>query len=326
MSEKKAYILQGHGSEEEDTFLVPPGCLIVVKTMAGCTTQSYTILEKGLCSLTPAILKDPIAHYDDLERVFGSLAIYQAGDTCPSFHYSLLHCYQMSDIYWTGCNSFGSGVMDIDQIYADKALLECTRNMDPSRRRFRNQKEFGELDASFDHDSVYDSVYPYLSTLFQHSVFPTPDDIEIIVHQAIDDNVTEKDAMMEYIANEVSITQEELCDLFPGVYYHVICRATPTGMNLFHSSMNERYKIPSRVTYLSSQPPVRNLLRKHIGEAVAHRAPYLRRMYEMRYATPIQMPPFKKGPSRATRRRRQQRQRQKQKQRTAKNRNNKHNA
>lgn len=325
----KAYIIGGHGSErEDDPFTVPPRCIIVVKTYAGSTTQAYRFLERGLCSLTPEILKDPITHYEDLERVLGSLAIYQPGKVCPQFHYSLLQCYQMSDIYWTRCNSFGSGVMDVDLMYKDKGFIQCTRNMENYSRRIKNSNEFGELDTSFDHDSVYDTIYPYFSKLFQHSVFPNTEDIDIILHNGIDAGSNHLNTMLEYIADEVSTTQEELCSLFPGVYYHVICRATPAGMNLFHSSINEKYKIPSSVTYTSSNPRIRNLLGKHIGEAAAHRAPYIRSMYEKQYASIKGAAPLgqhtlslrTEGPSRATLRRRQQRQRQKQrKNKTKKN-------
>lgn len=304
----KAYILGGHGSERgAPPFTVPPGCIIVVKTYAGSATQAYSFLEKGLCSFTPEILKDPITHYAELERVLGSLAIYRPGVQCPQFHYSLLQCYQMSGVYWTGCNSFGSGVMDVDKMYADKDLLQCTRNMKSYNRRLQNQDEFRELyhSAVLNHDSIYDSIYPYFSKLFQHSVFPNTEDIEIILHNGIDEGYTRLDGILEYMSDEVSTTQEELCSLFPGVYYHVICRATPAGMNLFHSLVNEEYKIPSHVTYQSSKPYTQNLLGKHIGEAEAYRKPYIRNMYEKRYASV-------KGPSRATLRRRQQRQRQKQ--------------
>ena len=324
VKQPKAYIIGGHGSEREnETFIVPPKCIIIVKTYAGSTTKAYSFLEKGLCSLTPMILKDPIAHYDELERVLGSLAIYRPGNVCPQFYYTLLQCYQMSNIYWKGCNSFGSGVMDVDRMYTDKGLLECTRNMDPYHRSLKNDEAFSELDQyiAVDHDSVYDSIYPYFSKLYQHSVFPNPQDIDTILHNAIDDGVNNLHNMLEYIGDEVSTTQEELCSLFPGVYYHVICRATPTGMNLFHSSVNEIYQIPSRVTYVSSNPRIRNLLGKHIGEAEAHRKPYIRSMYEKRYTRPIDIvSSVKQGPSRATLRRRQQRQRQKQRQnRTLKN-------
>jgi hypothetical protein len=316
VKQPKAYILGGHGDERGDeTFIVPPGCIIVVKTYAGSTTKAYSFLEKGLCSLTPTILKNPIVHYDELERVLGPLAIYQPGDTCPHFHYNLLQCYQMSNVYWKGCNSFGSGVMDVDRMYEDNELLQCTRKMESYNRRLQNENEFGKLDQSrmVDHDSVYDSIYPYFSKLYQHSVFPNPQDIEIIIHNAIDDGSNNLDTMLEYIGDEVSTTQEELCSLFPGVYYHVICRATPAGMNLFHSSVNEIDQIPSRVTYVTSKPHIRNLLGKHIGEAAVHRAPYIRSMYEKRYATPADIvSSVKQGPSRSTLRRRQQRLRQKQ--------------
>jgi hypothetical protein len=213
----------------------------------------------------------------------------------------------MSDVYWKSCNSFGSGVMDVDRIYADKDFLQCTRNIDPHHRNIKNSNEFTDLDryTSFDHDSVYDTIYPYFSKLYQHSVFPNPQDIEIILHNGIDKGSNNLNDMMEYIADMTYIAQEELCNLFPGVYYHVICRGTPAGMSLFYSLINEKYKISSHVTYASSNPDIRNLLGKHIGEAESHRKPYIRSMYEKRYASV-------KGPSRATLRRRQQRRRQKQ--------------
>ena len=153
-------------------------------------------------------------------------------------------------------------------------------------------------------------------------MFPTPKDIEIILHNGIDEGNNQIDTMMEYIEEEVYTTQEELCSLFPGVYYHVICRTTPAGTELFQSVVNKEYKIPSHVTYQSSKPYIRNLLGKHIGEAETHRKPYIRSMYEKRYATPIDIvSSVKQGPSRATLRRRQQRQRQKQRKqnRTIKN-------
>ena len=169
VKQPKAYILGGHGDERHgnehgnEIFTVPPGCIIVVKTYAGSTIQAYSFLEKGLCSLTPTILKDPITHYDDLERILGSLAIYRAGDICPQFHYSLLACFQMNNLYSRRCSSFGSGVKDVDKIYSDKDFIKCTRNMEPHHKSIQNHHEFSKIDNynEFDHESMYDSIYPY---------------------------------------------------------------------------------------------------------------------------------------------------------------------
>jgi hypothetical protein len=290
----KAYIIGGHGEERNgETFIVPPGSIIVVKAYAGSVTKAYGLLEKGLCSLTPDLLKDPIAHYEDLTRVLGSLAIYEPGDSCPLFYYNLLSCYELSRVHTPKCDSFGSGVMDIDLIYADDTHLQCMRTTPSSNRSNNNARALRNVyqSTNIDHNSVYDFIYPYLSKLYQHSILPTTTEIEGFIHEAIDminenneNNITIF-TILDYIQNIVNITQETLCGLYPGVYYHIICRDTPVGKSLFEYNINNRtFHIPSRVTFASSTPETQHLLRQHISEAELHRKGHIKAMYERRYA------------------------------------------
>jgi hypothetical protein len=328
----KAYIIGGHGTEEgNETFIVPPGCIVVVKAFAGSVTKAYSFLEKGLCSLTPDILKHPITHYKDLEHVLGNLAIYKPGDVCPQFYYSLLQCYKYGDEdWWNTCNSFGSGVMDIDSIYADKGFLSCIKNSNRQNQEKVNKSKFLNVQSSIYNNNnnhiKYDAIYEYLQKLYRHSIFPTTEEIKAIIDEAIQYEAgtypdRALDEILNYIESELNITQEDLCYEYPGVYYHIICRATPTGLTLFQRTNpnNNVYHVPSNITYLSSKPAVRSLLKKHISEAELHRKPYIKSMYEKH--GPLLGPSL--GPSRATLRRRAQRRRQKQKNKTKKNTNKK---
>jgi hypothetical protein len=284
-SDTKAYIIGGHGSENDDkTFIVPDRCIVVVKVYAGSYTQGYSFLEKSLCSLSPDILKNPIDHYDDLKHVLGSIAIYKPDDLCPNFLYTLMQCYQHSGIYWSSCNSFGSGVMDVDSIYDDKERIQCMRNLTSSNRSLKSKIDFMAVDNPevLNHNSVYDSIYPYLEKLYQHSVYPTTDDIEEYVHEAIEDGANSFSDILTELEDKLHTTQKELCE-YPGVYYHIICRANPVGKNLFElNSEHQLYRIPPQVTFVSSNQHRRNLLKTHISEAELYRKPYIKRMYEKR--------------------------------------------
>jgi len=241
----KAYIIGGHGAEGSDDFEVPDGCIIVVKAYSGSLMQGYTFLKQELCSLSPDILKDPINHYADLYKAFGPLAIYKPGQKCPNFSYTLLSCYKHNS-EWNGCDSFGSGTIDVDSLYIDKIQRECIRHISKSTRRNKNYNEYRKLSTK----RIDSSTYAYMKQLYKHSVFPTSERIGDLMDDLSDEGANTLSDMLSGINVNVHHTQKDLCELFPGVYYNFVCRASQIGKQLFEYNENrESYHIPSDISF-----------------------------------------------------------------------------
>ena len=305
----KAYIIGGHGEEGHGTFIVPRGCIIVVKAYSGSELYAYNPSQIGLYSLTPDILKDPITHYDKLHHSVGSIAIFREGDECPNFSYTLLNCYAINT-RWVSCNSVGSGIMDVDLIYADKKHIEeITSSLNDRRKENRAKYEEAYQNPP--------SIYEYISQFYKYSVYP--DSWSVSNLSMLKRNLPDA---LSVINKAYTITQEQLCSSYPGIYYNFVCRFTTIGNKIFtyNKNVGSSHIPPEFTLYNKTNTNTQTLLRKHITESILHRKPYIRSIYNKEYSVPPiatqlsvkQESSIRQGPSRATLRRRQQRRRQKQ--------------
>ena len=296
----KAYWLRGHGSEPIDvnnTFIVPPGCIIVAKAQVGeamlFDTYSKYIQEFCESDTNKNMLKDPIKNIDDLIKMFGSVAIYKPGDKCPQFSYTFVNC-QYSKFSIASCGNFGSGVLDLDDD------IQCNNSY----------KSIIDLN--------HESVVPYITSLYENSIYPKMDDvlkrIQTITNldsetppaiaAAIASGVGRGEALsprddraravaLTIFNNDIfTINQEALCKkLGTGVYYNFICRARPYYTNVYTFNNNQSNKKYKRHQNAHGKENVRKelnikLLQDRIIEAEKIRAPLLARRYTSKYRLP----------------------------------------
>jgi hypothetical protein len=232
----KAYIIGGHGSEGEDskipTFIVPKGCMIVVKNQCGSYGLAYQKHQRGIASLSPAILKDPIGNYTTIANAIGDYAIYKEGQVCPNFSYTLLGCYPDEQTgKYTGCNSIGSGLIDVDRLYEDNDLIAHMRK-NGRNRQMENRNAF----KAFNSIPPKDEFYHYIAQLYKNSVFPTTSQIEKLMDAAKKDYQTKYSGVDRIIKTLDSklrgTTQNGMCNKFKGIYYNLVCRAVKRHDNL----------------------------------------------------------------------------------------------
>lgn len=207
MAAPKAYLIGGHGFEEEGFFRVPEGCTIVTKGIAGAPTLlgATRIYNKRLCTLPEEVLLNPSEHRTALIKNFGSVAVYEAGELCPKFSYALLDCFDTEEINEESfCDGYGSGLIDLQKKRASSSCEESATLSDYVH-------EWDTIDLS-----------RHISNFFAYSVYPT----EAEIKGKLDAADLEEMSLEDILDSEatVSVSQEELCARFPGVYYNFVCR------------------------------------------------------------------------------------------------------
>ena len=302
---EKAYLIGGHGSEGKGTFIVPPGCMVVVKAKTGYTTAMYD-RDKGFLKLSPEILNDPIANYPLLHKAFGSLAIYKPGDRCPNYSYTLVSYTKDVHKKMTGLYSFGSGLIDMNRMIADKDYLQ-------TRNQWKNLSNYEALSKQMHSNKA--KTHAYFEKMYEYSVYPTSSEVRNIITTLDGHGITSADDIINTLSKEYHITQEGLCSMFKGVYYNFACRVTSVSnklrisnvsylsntlpnvlrnmrplnkqnmtrkkeiLNTYHGTMPlSRYRDPHKSAQILHKESI-NMLKQHIGEAEKHRKPYIRNLY-----------------------------------------------
>ena len=299
---EKAYLIGGHGSEGRGTFIVPPGCIIVVKAKTGYATAMYD-RDKGFLKLSPEVLNDPITNYPLLHKTFGSLAIYKPGDRCPNYSYTLVSYTKNSNKKVSGLYSFGSGLIDTDRMISDKNYLQ-------TRNQWKNLSDYETLSKQMNSNNK-----AYFEKMYQYSAYPTSSEVSNVIDQLGERGITTADDIVNTLINEYRITQQGLCSMFKGVYYNFACRVTSNSSKLGISNVSylsntlpnvlrnmtplnkqnmtrkkailaayngemplSRYKYPHRRAQNLHNQSI-NMIKQHIGEAEKYRKPYIRSLY-----------------------------------------------
>ena len=233
------YAIAGHGDNGTETFIVPQGTTVVVREHIGDPAHRYTENINSLCEIDNNILAKPLKNSVALNEAFGSVAIYPPGSECPNFRYYLFNCFRSDSKFWEECIKSRSGIIDIRKA---KRIGQCT-------------SEPEQVDS--------DNLQGYFAGLFENSVWPQADNVAIIVeqletlyrHRMHRKPIYYEDTIMNKLENLFTITQEEICDLFPGVYYNFICRG-------FDENESESFVRDAGIT-----------------EAELHRKPHLKAYY-----------------------------------------------
>ena len=281
-----AYWIAGHGEEinYNNTFKVPPGCVIVVKATPGevIMEDAYNTFINTLCVMDKEKLKDPLTNSNYLIEKFGAVSIFKPGDDCPIFHYTLISCASSMGSPFSQCNPHGSGVIAIDE-KIEEDICEFQKKVGPSG------------------DAVN-----FISSLYENSALPTKTQVQdAIANLKIDtdkiswqmkDDLSKVDHIIRRISSLWKIDQSTICNtLGPGVYYNFICRFRGKESNDMYNMENPtRNRRGSHVTLKGIETikpmvtsvednidAIRNraLIRNRIGEAETKRKAILAKYY-----------------------------------------------
>ena len=213
---------------------MPAGCTIVVRAYPGMLTYDNEL--NTFCNTPISVLQHPILRIVDLYRQFKSVAIYEAGSMCPEFSY-VLSCRKS----FTLCtpNGAGAGVIDLQRFIRSDVCKDDLEN----------------LFALSEPPPPYELLVDYIASTYTYSVYPTSAFIREFLLQPVirrqiigktESTIVSVDVLLEraykalYDEIQLQITQEELCSLFPGVYYNFVCRGTPEGALAYNSNDNSR--------------------------------------------------------------------------------------
>ena len=290
MAVRKAYFIAGHGADGTDAFIVPEGCIIVAKQVAGELGYMPDAFEhfRHLNNLPQSIIVQPDIHSEEIVKTFGSVAIYKPGDICPNFIYDLVACYPLKS---NVCID-KSGVIEIkeqmrDRVYTeDYESIEDTTAWNHESSRFASERMDKIKDIVDNaYTEMYEEIVYMFEAMFEHSVYPTKNDIKQIINEnEFTDQLTKHVVkLMQYYKDKINTTtrttQKDLCERFPGVYYNFVCRYTATRSNVFEYNTT----IGKNLIKLNSRGNIgaapRNLLNAHLEESLFYRKPGVMKWY-----------------------------------------------
>lgn len=211
---KKAYWISGHGSQSKTTWKVPDNCIIIVKTIPGISQDGIFFRKyyKTWCNLDPELVKNPLFHLSELRNptVFQSIAIYKPGMLCPTFNYSIVDYYSKPKKYYPET----SGILDFDHVHENKNSIKINTNS-------YNDKD----------NLTFVEKCDFVANQFINSTYPTKDEVEsylktelLPIKNFFETSIDSINSLFGFIDMNFSITQEDLCKRFPGVYYNFVCR------------------------------------------------------------------------------------------------------
>lgn len=278
VNEPKAYLIGGHGSELDTYFIVPDGCTIVVKMAVGELNiiGNYNKAVTGLCSIDKESLLDPERYSNTIIKNIGSVAIYKAGDKCPSFEYSLTACFNRINLNTGIINDYYSYCMlklGVSDITSNNSLCDIYTTIPKNVVKY-----ITKASNQFSAISNDNKIIKFISDFYNLSEYPRKDEVITILNE-IKKDVPSKLSGNERITyyldklenhKKLIITQEDLCKINPGIYYNFVCRQKenifPTNLNSVVSLINRKNNIVGKV------------LRNRISETF-RRKPYIKKYY-----------------------------------------------
>jgi hypothetical protein len=247
------YLISGHGYENVDSFFpIPKGCYVVVTTKYADITY-YTDYAKRVDKLHKMenhLLQNPTAYSSELRHQLGSLVIYTEGQLCPNFKYHLLHCFKedRNSPDFTSCSSYGSGVIDIQKFkeksYPFRKLTPVKNSINPVETiasMYKNSvyPTSDDIHSALDEKRYNKQLRNDIRRQFRKEEYGSDNDNnhninENEVNYEFDiqkSKITLSDRLnalrMLHLTSKLDVTQETLCNLYPGVYYNFVCRNIP---------------------------------------------------------------------------------------------------
>jgi hypothetical protein len=243
-----AYTAFGHGFTPKDSyFTIPPNCIVIAKaeaneTLYTCTTDKILY---ALSDLRKPILMDPVEHRHTILNKMKSATIYQPGTRCPNF------IYQFAPEFTHGL------AQDLQNRIERHRMIEKIRERQSTLAELQKIKEsqthfikrglavmpfyIGSLDntSALQYEGDLSEVGSTLLVknvidyMYQQSVYPRKEDVHEVMKSIVGpiryefltiDSVSEEEQHQIKLHPKLRASQEDLCRMFPGVYYHLVCR------------------------------------------------------------------------------------------------------
>jgi hypothetical protein len=287
-----AYIIVGHGidpEEDNNEFVVPDNCVIVVKAHPGEPTTYITtipLMNKVGDEENQELYKNPLTNTKQIIKELGSVIIYKPGEKCPNY----IYMFRPSDMFYFNYN----GIFKT-----------------PLNRKIK-RKTYGD-------DINYDMLpKDYIKSIYNQSIFPTSEDVfNTILKANISIRESNKDMTMHDMENlwlsspeiwetmteeKYTITQKELLQIdnngiskMPGVYYNFVCRDATQTNNYYIENNNgdtvnisgeesryvpKYYIINPNINTIINKKDLKPLAYRIIAEAETKRKPLIRNFYK----------------------------------------------
>jgi len=256
-------------------FIVPNGCVIVVKAKPGEFSHSsviHPLLNKIGSVENQELYRNPLSNTKELINQLGPVSIYKPGDKCPNFVYTLFDY---------------TNNMKQHVITSHVGLLQTPL----------------KTPIGLNHYNENNTLINSINETYAESVFPKKESVKyyllrnILKREPTDTETTTLKTMMavnkadcgkfiDFFANFYSVTQKQLLKIDdtgvagrPGVYYNFICRYV-NDPYYNRQAYDHTDKVNPAITSILQQPKsTQNLFHRVLNETVRQRTPYVRNSY-----------------------------------------------
>ena len=187
-----AYLIGGHGSEDEPPFIVPEGCVIVVPTQMGRLTTGPEVQRNinALCSLSSYTIMNPLGNVKKIIQAFGSVAIFKEGDKCPGFSYTLLGCSASPTCEYDFTKKGSRYSVKCPDLNVCRANFSGVMNVSTDGRECLDTITFNQYSLHYYFqmnptpiNTIFNKVVEYFGFLYGYSVYPTPERVRFAVKE-----------------------------------------------------------------------------------------------------------------------------------------------
>jgi hypothetical protein len=290
-----AYTLFGHGSEPiQKDFIVPEGCYIIAKALPDQQVTHFYLKKLMRHFAKPnTIFTDPVHSKKDLIEKFGSFSLYSPGERCPNFVYSLGPDYMFInlaiafiEVVYTKSNKNRSevdlwidttlGVQDIPFDLTKESIKTKFKNIHPYKLKIKQLNDYFYINSKY---PTRDQVHNIFESAWGAEQYSQLEYYDFLKGSNKEENVLK----LKECNKQLEITQEQLCEKFPGVYYNFICRSLrikKTSLPYWIQSGIDWTINPNIVSYSTIPQNTRRVVKKVIGEAELKRKYTVKNKYQ----------------------------------------------
>lgn len=300
----------------EETFVVPENCYVVLKGSPDALVNIKEVdhIIQQLSTLDANTLENPTTHVGAIVKKIGPVSIYGPGDVCPNvryyfypefnyikplledsiLRYRIKHSPRLSPsekeaalkklddpVLFNLVKGIIALPFDGKDIDEKVAILDYVGDVSKATSRIL-VKDI--VDYLFN-----DSVLP--STKQVHNLFKTVLGVQRYNNLTMN-NITDWEMRRLSNVSPIMMTQEQLCEKLPGVYYYTVCRQysipeeeQESGWAYWKYTPNIQKSVNPMIQSVKSLPPhIQRVVRSLIGEAETKRKHTVKKMYNNRQA------------------------------------------
>lgn len=264
-----AYVMIGHGSEPlHKTFIVPNNCIVISKARPDERLYFPSVFKnvESINQLDPTILANPIPNMRKIVKKIGPVTVYGPGETCPNFRYYF-------DIDLKNISGVLHDFIVERKLNPRMGWLLLTRGLISLPYSVHKLKQISRFFPNVKNENMI-----LLKTLVDYMYYDSLYPLTHIVHQKMEEilgaeryqtctiqDITEDD--ITRLHNQFTITQEDLCNKFSGVFYNFVCRRMTIKMRSFDYWVNGKAH-PSIYNVTSNPKNISTVIKRVIGNSL----------------------------------------------------------